>query len=389
MSMTRNVMLLVEKSRAYGRALLRGVARYATIHGPWLLHMEPEFYRLSHRQSKEWMKELRTDGVIAHLADVRIIESIIELGIPAVIAGIREPVANAHALVTDNDGIGRMAVDYFLDRGFRRFAYCGLDGMYWSTQRGEIFGRKAAEAGCEIAVYEQPKGKRPRTDEEEMSMIATWLQSLPKPTALLACNDDRSKQVLAACKVAGLQVPDEIAILGIDNDELVCEIGYPRLSSIALSVEAAGYTAAALLEKLIAGERVGKTKEQVMVSPLHVVERQSTDVLATEDREIAAALRFIREHVREGIQVEDVAEATALSRRALQQRFRRVLGRSIHDEIKHSRIDHMARMLVSTNLPIGEIARLLQSTEMKNIARYFRQRTGLTPLQYRKKHGEG
>jgi LacI family transcriptional regulator len=386
MPTTRKIMLLVEKSRAYGRGLLRGVARYTAIHGSWVLHMEPEFYRLSRRQSKEWMKELKTDGVIAHLADVRVIESIIELGVPAVIAGIKEPVANAHALATDNEAISQMAVDYFVDRGFRRLAYCGLDGMYWSTQRGETFRRKAVEAGCEVAVYEQPRKKRPCTDEEEMAMIAAWLRSLPKPTALLRCNDDRSKQVLTACKIAELQVPDEIAILGIDNDELVCEIGYPRLSSIALSVEAAGYTAAALLAKLIAGQRGGRVKERVLVSPLHVVERQSTDVLATEDREIAAALRFIREHVREGIQVEDVAEATSLSRRALQQRFKRVLGRSIHDEIKRTRTDHMARMLVSTNLSIAEIARLLQSTEMKNIARYFRQRMGLTPLQYRKKH---
>jgi LacI family transcriptional regulator len=348
--------------------------------------MEPEFYRLSPRQSKEWMKEMKTDGVIAHLADVRTIESIIELGIPAVIAGIRDPVANAHALVTDNEAIGQMAVDYFLDRGFRRFAYCGLDGMHWSNQRGEAFGRKALEAGGEVFVYEPPKRKRPRTDEEETSVLADWLRSLPKPTALLGCNDDRCKQVLAACKLAALQVPDEIAILGIDNDELVCEIGYPQLSSIAMNVEAAGYAAAALLGKLMAARQTGRTKEHIVVSPLYVVERQSTDALATEDREVAAGLRFIREHVREGIQVGDVAEATSLSRRALQQRFKQVLGRSIHEEIKRTRIDHMARILVTTNLPVGEIAGLLQSTEMKNIARYFRHRMGLTPLQYRKRH---
>ena len=134
------------------------------------------------------------------------------------------------------------------------------------------------------------------------------------------------------------------------------------------------------------GQRTSQTKERIVVSPLYVAERQSTDVLAIEDRDIAAGLRFVREHAREGIQVRDVAEATSLSRRALQQRFRRVLGRSIHDEIKRTRTDHMARMLVSTNLSIADIARLLQCTEVKNIARYFRQRTGLTPAQYRKRY---
>ena len=134
------------------------------------------------------------------------------------------------------------------------------------------------------------------------------------------------------------------------------------------------------------GCKSGRTWEQIFVCPLYIVERQSTDVLATEDREVAAGLRFIRENVTAGIQVGDVADIVALSRRALQQRFRRALGRSVHDEIKRSRIDHMARMLVNTNRPIGEIARALQCTEVKNIARYFRERTGLTPAQYRKKH---
>jgi LacI family transcriptional regulator len=280
-----------------------------------------------------------------------------------------------------------MAVDYFLDRGFRRLAYCGLDDMYWSVRRGEAFRRKAARAGCEICVYEQPRAGRLHTDEQEWPALADWLRSLPKPTALLACNDDRNKQVLAACKMAGLDVPDDIAILGVDNDDLVCELEYPQLSSIALSVEAAGYAAATLLDDLMTGRKTGRTREQIVVSPLYIVERQSTDVLATEDREVAAGLRFIREHVAAGIQVGDVAEAVSLSRRALQQRFRRVLGRSIHDEIKQTRIDLMARMLVSTNRPIGEIARALQCTEVKNIARYFRQRTGLTPAQYRSTHG--
>lgn len=386
MSQIYRVILLIERARAYGRGLLRGIARYASIHGSWLPRMEPEFYRLSRRQTKDWMKELGTDGVIAHLADVRAIESITNLGVPAVIAGIREPAADAHSLVTHDEAIGRMAVDYFLDRGFRRLAYCGLDEMHWSRQRGEAFQRQAVEAGCEVRVYAQPKSKKLRSDEAESSVLADWLRALPGPTALLACNDDRAKQILAACKMAELKVPDEVAILGVDNDELVCELESPQLSSIALSVEAAGYAAATLLGELMTGRKSGRTKERIVVSPLYVVERQSTDVLATEDGDVATALRFIREHARAGIQVQDVAEATALSRRALQQRFRRVLGRSIHEEIKRTRIDHMARLLVTTNLPIAEIARLLQCPEVKNLARYFRERTGLTPAQYRKRH---
>jgi len=348
--------------------------------------MEPEFYRFGPGRSRRWIREAGADGVIAHLADVHTIESIAALGIPAVIAGIRELAVDAHAVVTDDEAIGRLAVDYFLDRGFRSFAYCGLDEMYWSRRRGEMFRRQVTEAGYDVRTYEPSRRRRFRTDEMERTVLADWLGSLPKPSALLACNDDRSKQILAACKIAGLEVPDEIAILGVDDDELVCELEHPQLSSIALSVEAAGYAAAALLGELMAGRKTCATKERIVVSPLYVVERQSTDVLATEDRDVAAGLRFIREHVSQGIQVGDVAEAAAMSRRTLQQRFRRVIGRSIHDEIKRARVDHMARMLINTNLSIGEIARSLQCTEVKNIARYFRQRTGLSPAQYRRKH---
>lgn len=384
MSDIQSVILLIERARAYGRGFLRGIARYACVHGPWLFHMEPEFYRFHRQRPKEWMRQLPADGVIAHLADVRIIESITNLGIPAVIAGIREPATNAHVVVTGDEAIGRMAVDYFLDRGFLRFAYCGLGEMYWSRQRGESFCRKAAQAGCWVSVYEQPGNKSLRREETERPILAEWLRSLPKPIALLACNDDRSKQILAACEMAGLKVPDEIAILGVDNDELVCELGYPQFSSIALSVEAAGHAAATLLGKLMAGQEITAAEKRIEVCPLYVVERQSTDILATEDHEVAAGLRFIRAHAKEAIQVRDVAEAISLSRRALQQRFRHVLGRSVHDEIKRTRIDHMARLLVTTNLSITTIAALLQCTEVKNISRYFRQRIGQTPSQYRK-----
>jgi len=131
MSEIRNVILLIERARAYGRGFLRGIARYTSVHGPWLFHMEPEFYRFQRQRPKEWMRQLPADGVIAHLADVRVIESVANLGIPAVVAGIREPARNAHVVVTDDDAIARMAVDYFLDRGFQRFAYCGFSEMYW------------------------------------------------------------------------------------------------------------------------------------------------------------------------------------------------------------------------------------------------------------------
>jgi len=382
------VILLLEKSRAYGRALFQGVMQYARIHGSWRFHTEPEFYHTHKPQTVEWIRKLSANGVIAHVADLGLIKHIAHLGVPMVISSMKRAKVAPHVVVTDNDAIGRMAADYFLGRGFRCFAYCGFEEMYWSKQRGKSFCRKVTEAGGKMHVYRPPmRRKKPWTEENEWSPLVHWLRSLPRPTALLACNDDRGRQVLAACETPELKVPNDIAILGVDNDEFICETTYPKLSSITLNAEAAGYNAASLLGQLMMDQANCQPQNQIVVSPLSIVERASSSILAMEDREVAAALRFIREHPRELIQVDDVADRVGLSRRALQQRFHHILGHSVHDEVKRTRVDQMAYMLISTNLSIREIARFFQYDEVRNISRYFRQQTGLTPSQYRKKYG--
>jgi len=193
--------------------------------------------------------------------------------------------------------------------------------------------------------------------------------------------------VQAACKIADIEVPREVAILGVDNDELVCGLSYPQLSSIALSAERAGYEAAQVLDKLMKGQQITETKKEVSVSPLDVVTRRSTDIMAIEDRQVADAVHFIRKHSREVILVNDVAQAVGLSRRALQQRFRKLLGHSVHEEIKYARVNQMAVMLTDTNLSISRIAKILGYPYPNNISRCFKQRKGISPSAYRRKFG--
>jgi LacI family transcriptional regulator len=405
MSAMPKVIFLVERSRAYGRLLLRGVAQYSKLHGPWLFFMEPEFYVKGLAKSYRWMEAVGADGVIAPLWDGAIIDMIVNLGLPAVICGIERPSLNACRIVTDDAAVGRMAAEYFLNRGFRRFAFCGFDDAIWSSRRGESFMRTVAEDGFETYVYQQPKSKRHRTAEMEPTLIAEWLKSLPRPIALMACNDDRGRDVLMACRIAGLQVPGEVAVLGVDNDELVCDLSYPRLSSIATSTERAGYEAARVLDRLMKGQEtedvrmladaaaseaareVVVTEKDVVASPLYVVTRQSTDVMAIEDQYAAEAVRFIRGHSKDVIQVDDVAQAVGLSRRALEQRFRRALDRSVHDEIQYVRINQRASMLTNTNLPISQITRLLGYPYSNNVSRCFKQLKGLSPSRYRRDFG--
>lgn len=387
MSKVPKVALVIEKSRAFGRGLLHGVVQYSNLHGPWLFYMEPESGKKRRERPYKWIGDLDADGIIGYTWDAGLIGTIVNLGVPAVIRGIDRPTSNAFRMVTDQVAIGRMAAGHFLDRGFQRFAYCGFDDMVWSQQRGQNFGKAIDTSGYKCFFYQQPRAKRLRTPDKEQAIIADWLRSLPKPIALMASNDDRSQDVLAACKIAGLDVPTEVAILGVDNDELVCSLSYPQLSSIALGTEGAGYEAARILHKLMNGQETTATEKEVLISPLHVVTRQSTDVTALEDRQVAEAIHFIRKHFKELILVGDVAEAAGLSRRTLEQRFRKLLKHSVHEEIVRTRVNQMANMLTDTNLPMSQIARLLGYSYTNNISRYFRQQKGMSPSAYRKKLG--
>jgi LacI family transcriptional regulator len=324
------------------------------------------------------------DGIIAHTWDADFINSIVNSGLPAVICGLKKPRRNAYRLLTDEFAAGRMAAEYFLERGFKQFAYCGFDDMIWSQQKCHGFKCTLARSGYELHIYRQPTAKYLRKADKEQIHIAAWLKPLPKPVALMTCNDDRGIDVLAACKITGLKVPEQIAIMGVDNDELICNFSHPQLSSIALSTKRAGYEAAKVLDKLIRRQNIVEKDKEVFIHPLHIVTRQSTNIMAIEDRHVAEAVNFIYKNSRKMLQVKDVVKATGLSRRALEQRFRKVLSRSVHEEIKYNRVNLMANMLISTNLSLSQIAGLLGYPDTSNISHYFKQKKGISPSDYRR-----
>ena len=379
MATTRRVVLLLETSRQYGRDLLLGVTQYSYFHGSWTFYREPGGRERSLPQLDSW----GAHGIIAHASDARAAEKIAQTDIPAVIKGFKIP--DIPVIVTDNVKIGTLAADHLLDRGFRHFAYCGFDNWYWSVERGEAFARRLRIAGFDTHFYRQPSRQQERTWDKEQKVMAEWLRSLPKPIGLMTCVDDRSHHVLDACKIAGCDVPNDVAIIGVDNDELICRLAKPQLTSVSLNAERAGYEAAELLDRLMSGEK--PAGQQILTEPTHVETRQSTDILAMQDSEVSKAVQYIRQHPNESLQVGDVVKAVALSRRSLQLRFRRILGRSILDEIRRVRIDHVAEMLTETNLPVSKIALALGYPGIDHIARSFRKEKGMSPLTYRKRFG--
>ena len=211
--------------------------------------------------------------------------------------------------------------------------------------------------------------------------MARWLSRLPKPVGLFACNDDRGRQVLEACLAAAVAVPDEVAVVGMDNGDLLCELCDPPLSSVALNTERGGFEAAGLLDRLMAG--IDRGPRAIVVEPLRVVTRKSSDVLAVEDRMVAEALRFIRAHAAEPFRVGDLLKAVPISRRALEQRFRRAVGRSLNEEIRNTHYRRAAQLLLETDYPVSKVAELAGFNSASYMGQVFRDKTGKTPARYR------
>jgi len=376
---TPSVLLFVETSREFGRGLLHGIARYSRLHGPWRVYRWPGALDSS---LPEW-KSLKIDGAIVR--DVEVVEGLAHSGIPVIFAQHnKESYAPFPSIITESASIGAMAAEHFLDRGFRNFAYCGLDDFAWSRGRVHYFRQRLEQAGFTVDQYQAPASKRGRAIRNERNHIAEWLRQLPKPVAVMCCNDDRALLVLEACKLIGCSVPDDVAVLGVDDDVLVCDLADPPISSIALNTEGAGYEAARLLDHLMKG---GAMDGQVIpVQPTHLVTRMSTDMLAVTDPDVTAALGYIRRNANRLIQVDDVVDATTASRRVLEKRFKAILHRSVHQEIRRVRVNNIVRLLVDTDMSITDIAAHCGFDGVEHIARHFRKETGVSLREYRKRH---
>jgi LacI family transcriptional regulator len=380
----RKIILLIAPTRAFDRGLLQGIARYANEYGPWTFYREPPHYQTIDWKEKvtDRLRSGKIDGII--MREPQRIDEILQCGIPGICAPVTRRIVEGFVnVVIDNDAVGTLGAEHLLQCGFRHFAYCGHEGIYWSVKRGEAFEARVARSGHSCRIYEPPKGKAVLWEKEE-PLLVKWLKSLPKPVAVMCCNDDRALQVIEACKQAKYEVPDHVAVLGVDNDVLVCDLADPPISSISLNTEGAGYEAARLLDRLMKGEPMAGQK--IDVSPTHIVTRMSTDVLAVSNADVSTALQFIRRNPNRLIQVSDVVEATNVSRRVLEKRFKAILRRSVHQEIRRVRVNHIVQLLIGTDMNITEIATHAGFDGVEHIARYFRKETGMSLRDYRKKH---
>jgi LacI family transcriptional regulator len=291
-------------------------------------------------------------------------------------------------ILGDGREMGRMAAEHLLEQGLGSFAYFGLTRSAHSQERRGGFAERLALAGYTASVFEWPFARLRHALKPGSGSLMQWLKKLPKPAGVLAITDILSTLVSESCILAGMHVPDEVAIIGIDNDEDICETFTPPLSSVALNESRIGAEALDLLCDIVK-HKTKMAGQRLIIRPTHVAVRQSTSVVACESEEVQKAIRFIEDHAGQAVGVEDVAAAAAVNSTTLQQKFRKFLGETVHSRVEKVRIRHISRMLVETDMSVSKIASTAGFSQVGNLTQFFRNCTGMTPLQYRRKYGTG
>ena len=378
------ILLLTDFSSGYSRNLLKGIVRYSKEVGNWSFQRMPLYYRMLYGENGvvEWAKKWQADAIIAQLSDVNI-ELLNDLNIPIIVQNYRDRNKAVSNLTGDYFNTGVMAAKFFLNRGYRNFAFYGFKGAIWSRERADGYSHEIEKQGYKLAILENDN-----KDREEWSynhtVLGNWLQSLPKPVALFACDDHFALQISETCNVYNINVPDDIAILGVDNDDLLCNISDPPLSSIVLDVENGGYNAGKLLHQLITKEITEPFN--IVVNPLIIERRKSTEKYAVSDKNIRTILNYIEKNYANHLSVEELVKQVPLSRRVLEKKFKEETGESLYQYIQNYRIDLFTRLLITTDYSLFEAALQSGFENYKNVSRVFRKYKSLSPAEYRKRY---
>lgn len=382
------VAVILDAASPYDRLIIGGVAQYAREHGPWSLYVEEDpLQRLP--DLGRWHGQ----GIIANFDDRAVARAIEGLSLPIVGVGggfgWYDPASGIPYVYTDNERIARLGAEHLLACGFEQLAFCGFQRTQvngWVAERATAFANACREAGRSCDVFTGRQGTARRWRELQVE-LCDWISGLPKPVGIMACNDARARHVLEACRSLGLVVPRDVAVLGVDNDEVMCEVTDPPLSSVDQSARRIGYEAAAVLDRLIRS-RAGNGSaapppRRAVISPIGVVARASTDTMATDDETVQLVLERLRANPWERPDVAALAREACVSRSTLEHRFRETVGRSIHEAFVRQRVAGVRRLVTETDLPLKAIAARTGFKSVQYMTTFLNRHTGLTPARLR------
>ncbi|MEL7499425.1 MAG: DNA-binding transcriptional regulator [Planctomycetota bacterium] len=398
MKKRRKIALIIESSRGYGRDLLLGISNFAQSHDNWeIVYQE----RTLSQGIPTWIDDIELDGLIVRPDSKKLYQYVSSLGLPWVDLRNHRPVnPSVPTVAADESLVVKTAVEHLLEIGHRKLAFCGFANFDFSHRRVELFKRYAEAKGVRCYTYETSPSVPADPTESKIGIagpeitasveaygiqaepeLIRWLVELPKPIGLFACNDVRGRQILNILRTQRIAVPEEVSVVGVDNDELICKLSNPPMSSVNCNARMIGYRAAEILQDLIDGKALEKNHDSIR--PIGIEVRVSTDTTAIADKLISQALSFIRENACDGIEVSDVVNSLPVSRATLERRFRKVMDRSINSEINRVKIAKIKQLLLETELKLSAVAKLTGFNHTEYMSSLFKKLTGITPGQYR------
>lgn len=381
------ILLLIDFSSEFSRRMLMGLIQYSKDHGPWIFYRLPSYYKTLYGNEGiiQWAKEWEADAIIARWDPDGNAHLLTSLNIPIILQNYKSRSEHFSNLTGDYIGTGAMAAKFFIKRRYRNFAFYGNKGVVWSRERAEGFRKEIEKMGGNYYYFESEN-----LDEEQWSsshvQLDNWLLSLPKPIALFACDDSFALQVSEICKINNISIPDEIALLGVDNDELICTLSDPPISSIVLDVEKGGYEAGRLIDQLIRGERTEPFN--IIIHPTRFELRKSTEKYNISNEYVLKIVNYIEEHLTSEINIEELTAMVPLSRRNLEVKFKHEMGTTLYQFLLNRRIDYFTHLLLTTNRSLFDLAIEAGFSDYKNISRLFKKMKGYTPLEFRQKYGD-
>ncbi len=380
---TRRIALIYDAKLPFERNVMSGVAGYVRESRNFNIYIEENPVS---SQKLPYLKSWHGDGILAGLDDPGVAAAASRSGVPVVGFGCSWHSRNLSVpyFYSNQVAVSEMAADHLLERGFQNFAFCGLAPSpvnLWSQERQKAFVTRLQFRGIVCHVY-QDSQKMPRHWDSVLNSVGSWVQSLPKPVGILAANDKRARDILEACQLHGLRVPEDVGVIGVDNDELFRELSHPQPTSVEQDAKRIGYEAIALLDRMMAGET--PQRQHFIIAPTGVRVRRSTDVLATDDRLVAKTLTVIKSDASDGISVRDVVNSLAVSRSSLQAHFKAATGHTIHATIRKVQLEQARSLIFNTSFAIKEVAAETGFKSVQHMTTLFRKAFGQTPARYRK-----
>ncbi len=378
------LLVITDFTEQFSYRLLRGVMEYARQTEPWMICKMPPSYKrkIGMDGLVDWALEWHADVIIGQFDPGDNVPLFHKYGIVVLAQDYIAPFKGIPNITADYLGTGAMAARRFLSRGFQHFGFFGHKGVCWSVERCKGFRQEVERAGFGQEFYLYDHQQIDHLWSYNRTSLTAWLKSLPKPIAIMACDDNQGNILLQTCNYCGIKIPSEVAIIGVDNDEILCNLSIPSLSSINIDIEQGGYEAAAMAERMV--KDPSYPGEDIVLRPKNIITRMSSNIFATQDTAVLSALQFIGANIDHKILVSDLLKVVPMSRRLLEQRFRKETGTSIYQYITTLRMERFAELLLASNEPVADIAARMEEPDPKSISRRFQAVKGMTPSAFRK-----